>query len=401
MKKWLILLAVILLGGCGSPFGSAEFEKEDYKLMAEANNRFAFDLLEELKKSEDGENLFFSPTSIHMAFSMTYNGADGETLEEMANVLHIKDFNKEEVNQANASFLSKTLEKDFSATLNIANSLWIQKDYPFLEEFVTKTKDYYLAEVREMDFLDKKSLDEINGWVEKKTSGKIKKLLDQIRPDTVAYLINAIYFKGDWEYPFEESQTFEDDFHLADGEKKLHPFMSQMREFPYFEDDFIQGIELPYKDNELSMIVLLPKEGKTLADLRKQLSFEQWNSWLSQFQETQGRILLPKFTTEYSVTLNDALINLGMPTAFTGLADFSQMVENDGVYIDEVRHKSFIEVNEKGTEAAASTSVAIVETAAFDQFEMEVNRPFFFAIKDNESGMILFMGEIHEPEMKN
>ena len=402
MKKGILLLLVILLAGCGNPFGSAEFEKEDYKKIAEANNRFSFDLLKELNNLEGEQNLFFSPISIHMALSMTYNGAAGKTREEMADVLYVQDMKLEELNQANASFLSKTLDKDFKSTLKIANSLWIQKGYPFLEDFIKSTKDYYLAEFQEKDFSSKKTIEEINHWVDKKTEGNIKDLINEIRPNTVGFLINAIYFKGDWEYPFDEKETYTGDFILENGKTKKHSFMTQTGHFHYYEDDLLQGIELPYKNKELSMVIFLPKEGKSLDEVHKLLSFEQWNSWLSQFQEKEGRIDFPKFTMDYSVTLNDPLIQLGMPTALSDQADFSKMVDGGGVMIDEVLHKSFIEVNEKGTKASGATAVIIKETAvAIDTFTMTVNRPFFFAIKDNESGMILFLGEVYEPTLKN
>lgn len=409
MKKLFIFTSILLLlAGCGSiggpDFGSAEFEKDDYQLITEANNRFAFDLLDELVQLDEDPNTFFSPISIHSALSMTYNGAAGNTKSEMADVLHIKDFQLEEVNRAYASFLSHTLNRDYEATLNMANSLWLKQGYPFLEEFVTNTEDYYLARVEEMDFQDPKSKDVMNDWVKDHTNGKIKKIIEEVRPNTVAYLMNAIYFLGEWEHAFDKDQSFEDVFYLEDGQSKPQTFMRQTEKFRYYEDHLMQAIDLPYENEEVSMIIMLPKEDKNLDAFYQNLSFEQWNSWVSQFNKMEGSITLPKFKIEYSAKLNDPLINLGMPEAFSGDADFSKMVENGGILIDEVLHKSYIDVNEKGTEAAAATSISMKEMAApepIDTFTMTVNRPFFFVIQDNETGILLFMGEINAPELSD
>jgi serpin B len=399
---YLILPLILLLTGCGvsitPDFDSAEFKKDDYKMITEANNRFAFDLLNELSKNKNKSNTFFSPFSIHSALSMTNNGAAGGTQKEMAEVLHVNGYGQDDINRAYASFLSRTLGREYDATLNIANSIWLKEGYPFLDNFVTRTEDYYLAKVTEMDFSDPKTADEINQWVNQKTNGKIDKMIEKIEPNKVAYLLNAIYFYGKWEHSFDEKQTFNDAFYEIKGQPKQIPFMRQTNEFKYFEDGLIQAIDLPYKNNEVRMIVILPKEEIPLADFYQQLSFEQWTNWLSQFNKQQVSITFPKFKLEYSTNLNDPLINLGMPSAFSGNADFSKMVKNGGVCIDEVLHKSYLEVNEKGTEAAAVTSVEMKEAASPIMNIMNVNRPFFFVIQDNESGIILFMGEVNSPD---
>lgn len=403
MKEFYLILSLILfLTGCGTStppdFGTAEFKKDDYKLITETNNRFAFDLLNELIKNKEEPNTFFSPFSIHSALSMTYNGAAGDTQREMAEVLHVSDYEQSEVNRAYASFLSRTFEQNYNATLNIANSLWLKEGYPFLEDFVTKTEDYYLAKVSEMDFSDPTTADEINKWVKQKTNGKIEKMIENIESNTVAYLINAIYFYGEWEHSFDEKQSFEDSFYVMGDKPKQQAFMRQTNQYNYYENEQMQAIDLPYKDNELSMIVMLPKEGASLDDFYEQLTYEQWTNWVSQLNKHEVSITLPKFKMDYSTNLNDSLINLGMPSAFTGNADFSEMVKNGGVCIDEVLHKSYIEVNEKGTEAAAATSVEMKEAASPIMKIMNVNQPFFFVIRDNESGIILFMGEVNSPE---
>lgn len=397
MKKFLILLLILCLTGCGQ-MGSAEFSKEDFKNITTANNQFAFDLFHELKESNK-PNVFFSPISVHLALAMTYNGAANETKKEMASVLHVNDLQLEELNQAYASFLYRNNLKDRKTTLNFANSIWMKKGYPFLDKFKKDIKDYYHATLEEEDFTDPKTVDKINHWVRKNTNNKIDKIVKDIPANTVAYLINAIYFKGAWNHPFEKGLTFEDDFYITEQESIKHPFMVNEHQYNYLENDLFQAIELPYENNEMSMYVLLPNKGKTLEDLMKDFTFQTWEQWKSQFSENPGKIILPKFKIEYEANLNDPLIHLGMGKAFSGEADFQNMIKNGGVNIDEVLHKSFIKVDEKGTEAAAVTSVAVVESAfAGQSFTMNVNRPFLFLIQDNESGIILFMGIVSKPE---
>jgi len=397
LRKLFIFFMVILLAGC-TPSGSANFNKEDYKNISDASNEFAFDLLFNLLQNKEDEegNLFISPISIHLALAMTYNGANSETKEEMAKVLNIDSFELEEINRAYASFLNRVSNRDYGATLNIANSIWIQKGYPFLDSFKKNVKDYYRATVEEVEYTNPATKDKINNWVADATNQKIKDMLTQIRPDTVAYLINAIYFKGDWKHPFKKEQTYQNTF-FTNSEQINHDFMYQDEKFSYFQNDLFQGISLPYENDEMSMYVLLPNENKSLEDFYKEFSFVQWNNWKKQFSLQQVQLKLPKFQFEYEVELNDALIELGMPTAFTNYADFSQMVKNGGIKISEVKHKSFVLVNEEGTEAAAATSVGMVETAIMESVKMTVNRPFVFLIEDNDSGLILFIGEVNDP----
>lgn len=398
MKRMIFGLFLLLLAGC-TQVSSNYYEEDDYQKIAEANNRFAFDLHEQLVQVDQNDNIFFSPISIHMALSMTANGASGDTEKQMLDVLHSDHMSIEQLNRGHASFLDLIAKKDYGVTLNIGNSLWLKEDYPFVKNFVDDVNGYYRAEVNEVDFLQEKTKGEINNWVKNKTNNKIDKIVEQIDPSTVLYLINAIYFKGDWDSPFNDALTYEDSFTLPDGNTKRTPFMVQDGEFNYFENNHFQAIELPYANHDASMFIFLPKEDVNLEQFYDNLSLEAWNSWKSQFAKREGTITLPKFQMEYETVLNDILMELGMTDAFTASADFTNMVDGGGVAVSEVRHKSFIEVNEQGTEAAAATSVAVVELAApVDSFTMHVNRPFFFLIEENSSQMILFMGEVSEPQ---
>lgn len=399
MKKLLFSISALffLFAGCAS-IGYSAYEKEDYKRIAEANNRFAFTIHEQLARLDEGNNLFFSPTSIHMALSMTVNGAQGETEKQMMDVLFADQLSRDDLNRGHASFLALLSEKDDAVTINVANSLWLKENYPFTKEFVDDVSGYYQAETKEVDFLNPRTKTDINNWVKEATNKKIEKIVEFIDPASVLYLLNAIYFSGDWKNPFNEEFTHENVFFMEGGKEKKHPFMMQEGEFNYFENDLIQAIELPYKDHGASMYIFLPREGKSLSEVYDQLSFETWNSWRSQMKKHEGILYLPKFQLEYEATLNEVLIVLGMEDAFSTNADFSRMVEGGGLAISEVKHKSYLDVNEEGTEAAAATAVAVVELAApVERFTMNINRPFFFAIQENTSGMILFMGALHEP----
>ena len=225
----IIILTISLLTGCGRP-GVNDHTAEDYQIVTEANNRFASDLLKVLETSGRDENIFISPISIHAALAMAYNGA-----EEMKNVLHIDNISAEELNNAYASFLNRAEKEDFGAKINIANSLWLREGYPFEKTFVDNIEKYFQATINEADFHDPKTKDTINGWVEKQTNGKIKNIIGNMKPNTILYLLNAIYFKGDWKYEFNKQNTFVADFYLENGQPIETTYMSQTKEFKYFE----------------------------------------------------------------------------------------------------------------------------------------------------------------------
>jgi serpin B len=238
--------------------------------------------------------------------------------------------------------------------------------------------------------------------VEQQTRGKIQDLIEPpIDSDTVLFLLNAIYFQGDWSKPFDAKRTRDVPFHLQDGSSKEHPVMFQEGEFPYLDGDGFQAVGLPYgKNGRISMYIFLPDPGETLQSFYGKLSHAQWDSWMASFEDTEGAVGVPRFKFAYEASLNEVLKKLGMEIAFDDrAADFSSMRPiPPRLYIGEVKHKAFVEVNEKGTEAAAATSVEIKdESAPMDWFSMTVDRPFFFSIIDNKTGSILFMGSVTDP----
>ncbi|MDZ8109426.1 MAG: serpin family protein [Nostoc sp. DedQUE12a] len=375
--------------------------KTDTKIV-QSNNKFGFKLFSEVNKSDGGEkNVFISPSSIAIALAMTYNGASGSTQKAMAKTLELQGMNLSEINSAYATVLKQLLENpDAKVQLKIANSLWANQEVKFQPDFLQRTEDFYQAKVSNLNFQDPTATSTINDWVKVNTAGKIDKIVQKIEPDQVLFLINAIYFKGNWTNEFDKNQTDEQPFYITSGRQKPHPMMSQEGDYRYYENEQFQAVSLPYgKDGKLSFYIFLPKQNSNLKAFSQNLNVENWEKWMTQFNKQKGFIRLPRFKTEYDVTLNNTLKALGMEEAFSNKANFSGMGKNFA--ISQVKHKTFLEVNEEGAEAAAATSVGIVATSLRQEpepFRMIVDRPFFCAIRDNQTGSVLFMGSIVEPQ---
>lgn len=366
--------------------------------LAEPNNAFGLELFRALHDAQPGGNLFISPLSITSALTMTANGAKGNTLEEMQQTLKIDQLALEQVNTDYQNMLETLPGLDPEVKLSLANSIWYREGYPVKQDFLKINEEKFKSEVKELDFSLPEAVDIINGWIEDKTEGLIRDMLDFIPGDAVMYLINAIYFKGSWLFEFDEENTFSADFYLADNstvgvDMMHHPEAS----VPYLNRTEFQAIDLPYGDSLYSMMLLLPKEGYTVDDLIQQMDQPALEEWIAGLQTANVEIMLPRFSMEYKQLLNDYLIAMGMPTAFgfsadlTGIADASLM-------ISRVIHQSFIEVDEKGTEAAAATIVEIVETSAPLYPTLNFNKPFLFLIKERVGNNVLFIGKMMNPE---
>ncbi|MBI4058146.1 serpin family protein [Candidatus Gottesmanbacteria bacterium] len=369
--------------------------------VSEAHDAFGFAAFKLLNQDSD-ENVFISPTSIAFALSMTLNGAQGETKSAIAKTLFLDRLDLGEINASHALLLQTLSNPDPKVTLSIANSIWTREGMDFSPTFLQTTKDFYRAEVASLDFTAPQSVKTVNDWVSKNTNGKIPTIIDSIPPEMVMYLLNAVYFNGTWTYEFDKKLTEDRDFTGADGTSSQHPFMKQTKEFPYFENDQFAGVLLPYGENQrLGMYVLLPKDD--FNSFLEELTADNWKSWISNFTKREGTLLLPKFKLEYETSLNDILKNLGMKVAFDPTnADFTKMLARpipENLFISEVKHKTFIDVKEEGTEAAAVTSVGIDATSVGpdNTFYLEVNRPFVLAIADTKTGEILFLGAIRNP----
>jgi serpin B len=371
--------------------------------LTAASSRFSFKLYDQLLKSRASDNTFVSPASVMLALAMTYNGANGTTREAMARTLELEGMSLEEVNRAFADLKSALAPDDPKIQLKIANSLWVRNGFVLDPAFIARNKQHYSAEIASLDFANPAAAKTINSWVSKSTEGKIEKIVDQISDGAVLFLINAIYFKGQWQFEFKKESTKPDVFKLEGGKQTEVPMMSQSRSFFYFKGKDFQSVVLPYGAGRVSMYVFLPDEGKGLDQFEKDLTPENWELWMRSYQLNPGDLTMPRFKVEWESGLNDALKALGTSEAFdSSRADFSQMakVKPGNLFISEVKQKSWCEVNEEGTVAAAVTSVGMLTTSVQqprEKFVMKVDRPFFFVIRDNLTGVVLFMGSVRNP----
>lgn len=384
--------------------------------MALSNNTFALNLYKQLA-AEKG-NVFYSPYSIDSALTMTMAGAKNQTWGEMycalslpasraiapAGLPYASQWSDPFVHQIAGQLrdqIAKAAEhKDIA--LSIANNIYPANDFVMKDEFVSTLKQSYGVAVTPVVYPEP-GRQTINDWVQEQTQDRIKDLLkpSMVSGDTRLVLVNAIYFKGAWQRPFDPDATSDQAFHLAADQQVEVPMMYQKQRVAYAEDEACQLVELPYAGRKLSMVVLLPKAGQDLDKLMAELTAESWDKRIKQARHREVELHLPKFKLEYEQALNEPLKALGMKLAFTGEADFTLMAEGEDLFISLVQHKAFIEVNEAGSEAAAATAVAVMRTSAsIEPQEVPVfraDRPFVYAIRDVESGTILFMGRLADP----
>ena len=362
--------------------------------LIDANTRFAFELLQELISEDRGKNVFFSPLSILLALAMTYNGAAGDTKLAMAEALEFSQFDLEQLNRGFNDLMVGIVNADQQVEVSIANSIWYRLGYDVKEDFIDRNARYYSAEVRELDFSDPQAADTMNNWIDQATKGKIEKMFDSIPPETKMYLINAIYFKGDWTHQFSESATQDGEFILETGSKKMVPMMHLEENFRHAQAENLGILRLPYGREKLAMYILLPDEGEDLDEITSQLNEVSWNRLRRDLEDKEVTLTMPKYRIEYGVKiLNDVLTKMGMGAAFAG--GFSGI--NPKLFISRVLHKAVIDVNEKGSEAAAATVVEMTKSAPPEPVEFIVDRPFLFAISDDRTGSILFLGKVAEP----
>ena len=367
--------------------------------ILQADRQFAFELFKEVHSLSDAENLMISPLSTSYALGMTLNGASGTTRDAFRDVLHFGELSDQEVNESYLDLMSQLVTLDDQVQFSIANSIWYKLGYEVLDAFISTNQDYFDAAVEELDFSDPGAKDIINGWIEEKTNDKIKDMLDYIPGDAVMYLINAIYFNATWKYEFDPEETFEDDFNLEGGGTHRCDFMQVEGTFNYTSKESFTAVELPYGDSAFSMVVLLPNPEVTLAELVSALDAESWDSWFNASYPANVLVQLPKFKYDFKLLLNDPLINLGLGIAFTESADFSRITPGGGIFISRVIHQTFIDVNEEGTEAAAATIVEMIESSIpSGPTTFRADKPFLYAIRENSTGALLFMGKVGKPE---
>jgi len=368
--------------------------------LVDSLNDFSFEFYNKLLENNDG-NIFFSPYSIFVALSMAYEGASGNTAVEMQNILNILQNNS--VTQSSFGRIYNLLNQNQNGyTINTANAFWTHQDYQFLDSYLKLLENYYMAEANELDFSKNVEAAEIiNTWIEEQTNNKIKDMIksDMLSDLTKLVLTNAIYFKGLWEKQFDPDDTYETDFKISNDQTVKTDMMSYTADdstFNYTETEELQILELKYMGNDLSMIILLPKENN-ISNAESALNAKNLTNWRNDLEENELIVKIPKFKFETAYTLNDVLKNMGIIDAFRpGVADFSKMDGTKYLFISKVLHKAFIEVNEEGTEAAAATAI-IVDLSVATTTEFNANHPFIFLIQHKETGAVLFMGKVMDP----
>ncbi|MFW6150645.1 MAG: serpin family protein [Chloroflexota bacterium] len=415
----VLLTLVVAVPGC-APAASADVVRssepretevsvppDDLDTLVAGNNEFAFDLYRQV--ADDSGNLFYSPYSVSLALAMTYAGVRGETEEQMARAMHFDlpqgrlhpAFNRLDQELASRGEGAEG-EDEGGFRLNIVNAIWGQKDYSFRQEFLDTLARNYGAGLRVVDFetAPEQCREIINEWVEKQTEERIKDLIAQGMIDELTRLVltNAIYFNAAWASQFEEDATSPGTFHLLDGGEVEVPMMHQTESFRHVKNDNFQAVELPYDGHELSMVVLMPAAGE-FEEFERSLDNEMMAEAIDSLQSGRVKLTMPKFRVESSFNLNDALSEMGMGVAFEhAFADFSGMDGTRRLYITDVVHKAFVDVDEKGTEAAAATAVMVgLESAPAEPVSITIDHPFVFLIRDMETGTILFTGRVTNP----
>ena len=366
-----------------------------------ASNTFGFGLLRELERTRADSNIFMSPLSASMALGMTMNGSAGATFEEMRAALGFGAAPSSEINASYRSLIDLLRTLDPTVEFRIANSIWYRAGFPFESTFLDESRQYFDARVAALDFASPGAAPTINDWVKTSTNGKIDRIVDgPIADDVVMYLINAIYFNGAWTSRFDRNATRTESFTTLGGAPAPIAMMHRTDSVRVADTPDAQIIDLPYGGGAFAMTILLPRPGKSVAAAIAGLTPQSWNAALAGTSSRSVELAMPKFTLRWEALLNDPLKALGMRQAFDGgFADFTRMSRAAGnqLYISKVRQKSFVDVHEEGTEAAAVTSVEVRVTCTCGPEVIRIDRPFVFAIRERLSGTILFLGKIVRP----
>lgn len=413
LRLSVVALLTGAAAGCsGDPLGPLTELPRELTLaelrVIDGSNAFAFDLLRELSVASDSPNVFISPLSASMALGMTMNGAEGETWSQMRDALGFAGMDEAAINEAYRSLIALLLGLDSKVRFGIANGIWADPTVPLLPDYLERVRTHFDAEVRAVDFSAPGTKDDINRWVSDATNGRIDRMLESIPPDVLMYLINAVYFKGDWRSQFRKSRTAPAPFTLADGTTRTVDMMAGEVGYRVIlgqGPQSVSAVELPYARDAFSGIAILPPQGQSIRDFVAGLDRADWAEWMTMLderaeQEDTSRdgilVRLPKFEIEWSDSLIAPLRALGMIDAFDpDLADFSRMTGGRDLFITEAFQKTFLKVDEEGTEAAAATAIGMGPTSAPPSISFD--RPFLFAIRERFSGTILFIGIIGDP----
>ena len=411
MKRFFFFLSLVSLCcatiSCSKSDASANEQAKPIVLTTKqgekvaSDNAFSFNLFKEVATSKDKNNAFISPLSVTMALGMLYNGTSPDARTEMAIALGMKNFSDTEINEYYQTMSKALLKIDPLTTLSIANSIWSEKNFQVKQSFIDINKKYFDAEVQSLDFGLKSTLDAINKWCAKKTNNKIDKILDEIPGDAVMYLINAVYFKSKWQSPFDKKNTTNEEFTTESGARKSVAMMNQTTTLPYYSDEMMQCVEMPYGNQAFSMVVILPAGSKTIDEVVSYLDNNVWNMVLDGLRERNVYVKLPRFKQEYEISLVNAVESLGMYLIFQDGGNLNGIADDPRLCVSKIKHKTFVEVNEEGTEAAAVTAVEIGPTSVGPSTSVLffANRPFIYLIKEKSTGAVLFIGRMDKPQM--
>lgn len=369
---------------------------ESEKSVVSGISDFAFTLFKKVNSANIDKNVFISPFSVSLALSMTWNGANGKTFEDMRTTLGFQSLSVLEVNQAFKNIFPTLCSLDKKVEFKIANSVWCRKGIIFEPDFLDALVNYYNAYAETLDFSSPNAKEVINKWVEENTKGQIQEIIKSIPNYAVMYIINALYFKGKWKYQFDKSKTTDGDFMVNEKYYVRTKFMVQSGKYECFFEKEFNAIRLPYGKGDYAMVVLLPNTDIPIDDFISNLDRNKWGKLCHSLKETEEVTLyIPRFKSEFEVNLNQILKSMGMEIAFSDFADFSKLCKTVPCQITDVVHKTYIEVNEEGTEAAAATSVEIGYTSSKPSFYL--TRPFVYVIYERNTGAILFVGKLLNP----
>jgi len=372
--------------------------------LIEADNEFGLEIFQKIRGISEEENIMISPLSISVAFAMAYNGADKETKTEMENAMKLNGLTTEQINNSYKMLIDALQSLDKDVVFEIANAIFYADGFSVKSDFLNINKTVYDAKTEKLNFGSTSAVQTINSWVADKTHDKITKIIEQLNPLDRMVLLNAIYFNGIWTNKFDEKGTHKLNFTKSNGTNIEVPMMKKEEKLDYSSNSLFNAIKMPYGKGQYNMIVILPAEGKNSQDVINSLSTNNWKTWMNNFEIKDPVVVtMPRFKFAFETKLNTVLQQMGMEKAFQpNIADFSKMSDED-LYISSAIHKSFIDVNENGTEAAAVTSITMTTTSIGNEppkTYFYVNKPFVFAITEKDTDAILFMGEVQNPEYK-
>jgi serine protease inhibitor len=393
IKGLSCLLAISAALGC-APVAKAG----EAAMKPSSNADFAFKLFAKTAR-DNTQNIVVSPFSVFQALSMVTNGAGGETRKQMAAVLGVSSDKFDALNSRNQDLMN-TLNKNDKVKMQVANAIYCDREFTVKPSFVSLCKKNYFAEASSLDFRDPKTVTVINNWCSEKTHGKIPKIVEKLTASDRMILLNSIYFKGGWETPFEASATVKKPFHPLTGDAKPVLMMSLTRRFTYLAEKDFQAVALPYAGQHQWMYIFLPAKGVDFTAFKTRFTKANWDKWINACGSELVNLEMPKYTVNYSVELKDSLESMGMVSAFTPRADFTGIAAGGNLFIGKVTHKTFMDVNEEGTEAAAVTSVGMVTSCApvrREPVKFHVDRPFVTALYDSDTQEVLFLGSVVSP----